>query len=412
MARVWVEDRNGHAAYGRAVSAARKAGRTPPGRYRVRWYDPNGNPKMKTFARKVDAEAERTRMESRLGDGSYRDPAAGRVKFAELAESWLAAQIHLKRSTRNRYQGVLDVHVLPRWGMTPLDRIHFEDIGQWLADMLSGEVTGGRKLSPLSVRKVFVVFSRVLGYAVKSRRIAANPAIGVPLPKAAPADHVYLDDMQVEALADAAGSYRVFILLLAYTGLRWGEASALKVGRVDLAACRAHIVEAYAEDNGRLYLDTPKNHERRSVPIPKFLADELKPHVDGRDDAELLFSAPQGGPLRARNFRQRYFAPAVVAAGLGDLNVTPHKLRHTAASLAIASGADVNVVQSTLGHKSATLTLDTYGHLFPDRLDEVSKKMHKRRAKQLAKAKAKLEKAERKAREAAETMAALEGTAA
>lgn len=65
-----------------------------------------------------------------------------------------------------------------------------------------------------------------------------------------------------------------------------------------------------------------------------------------------------------------------------------------------------------LGHKSATLTLDTYGHLFPDRLDEVSKKMHKRRAKQLAKAKAKLEKAEKKARKAAEEVAALEDDAA
>ncbi|MGW5086529.1 tyrosine-type recombinase/integrase [Streptomyces coelicoflavus] len=181
---------------------------------------------------------------------------------------------------------------------------------------------------------------------------------------------------------------------------------------MDLAACRAHIVEAYVEDNGKLYLDTPKNHERRSVPIPRFLAEELKPHVERRDDEELLFTAPQGGPLRARNFRQRFFAPAVTRAGLGHLKVTPHKLRHTAASLAIASGADVNVVQTMLGHKSATLTLDTYGHLFPDRLDEVSKKMHKRRSKQLAKAKAKLEKAERKAREAAETVAALEEDAA
>ncbi|MFE9505171.1 tyrosine-type recombinase/integrase [Streptomyces anthocyanicus] len=109
---------------------------------------------------------------------------------------------------------------------------------------------------------------------------------------------------------------------------------------------------------------------------------------------------------------QRFFAPAVTRAGLGHLKVTPHKLRHTAASLAIASGADVNVVQTMLGHKSATLTLDTYGHLFPDRLDEVSKKMHKRRSKQLAKVKAKLEKAERKAREAAETVATLEEDAA
>ncbi|WP_258308904.1 tyrosine-type recombinase/integrase [Streptomyces sp. NWU339] len=116
--------------------------------------------------------------------------------------------------------------------------------------------------------------------------------------------------------------------------------------------------------------------------------------------------------MRARNFRQRFFAPAVAKAGLGHLRLTPHKLRHTAASLAIASGADVNVVQSMLGHKSATLTLDTYGHLFPDRLDEVSKKMHKRRSKQLAKAKAELAKAEKRARKAAEAVAALEGSAA
>ncbi|MFE9925816.1 tyrosine-type recombinase/integrase [Streptomyces sp. NPDC005774] len=412
MARVWIEDRVGHNAYGRAVGAAKKAGRTPPGRYRVRWYDPDGKLRMKTLARKVDAEAERTRVESRLADGTYRDPAAARVKFAEVAESWLAAQVHLKRSTRNRYRGVLDVHVIPRWGTTPLDRIRFEDIAEWLADMLSGEAAGGRKLSARSVRKAYVVLSRVLGFAVKSRRLAFNPAAGVPLPKPAPADHVYLDDLQAEALADASGAYRVFILLLAYTGLRWGEASALKVGRVDLDACRAHIVEAYVEDNGKLYLDSPKNHERRSVPIPRFLAEELKPHVEGRGEDELLFTAPQGGPLRARNFRQRFFARAVAKAGLGHLGLTPHKLRHTAASLAIASGADVNVVQSMLGHKSATLTLDTYGHLFPDRLDEVSKKMHKRRAKQLAKAKEKWEKAERKARKAAEAVAALEDATA
>lgn len=65
-----------------------------------------------------------------------------------------------------------------------------------------------------------------------------------------------------------------------------------------------------------------------------------------------------------------------------------------------------------LGHKSATLTLDTYGHLFPDRLDEVSKKMHKRRSKQLAKAKAELAKAEKRARKAAEAVAAWEDPAA
>jgi len=57
----------------------------------------------------------------------------------------------------------------------------------------------------------------------------------------------------------------------------------------------------------------------------------------------------------------------------------PHQLRHTAASLAIASGADVKVVQQMLGHSSATMTIDTYGHLFDDRLDEVGEAMDRAR---------------------------------
>ena len=61
----------------------------------------------------------------------------------------------------------------------------------------------------------------------------------------------------------------------------------------------------------------------------------------------------------------------VAAGAIGIPDLHPHQLRHTAASLAIASGADVKVVQQMLGHASATMTLDTYGHLFEDRLDEV-----------------------------------------
>ncbi|QBI51949.1 Tyrosine recombinase XerD [Streptomonospora litoralis] len=71
-------------------------------------------------------------------------------------------------------------------------------------------------------------------------------------------------------------------------------------------------------------------------------------------------------------------------AGLDGLGLTPHKLRHTAASLAIAAGADVKVVQQMLGHATATMTLDTYGHLFPDRLDEVADAMDAGRMKAAA----------------------------
>jgi integrase len=74
---------------------------------------------------------------------------------------------------------------------------------------------------------------------------------------------------------------------------------------------------------------------------------------------------PAGAELR-----RGYFDRAAKEAGVAGL--VPHELRHTAASLAIASGASVKAVQRMLGHASATLTLDRYGHLFPDEMDALA----------------------------------------
>ncbi len=76
------------------------------------------------------------------------------------------------------------------------------------------------------------------------------------------------------------------------------------------------------------------------------------------------------GALRVQVIRRNVFDPAV--RKIGPSGFHPHELPQTAASLAIASGADVKVVQLMLGHKTATMTLDLYGRLLPDRLDELA----------------------------------------
>ena len=114
------------------------------------------------------------------------------------------------------------------------------------------------------------------------------------------------------------------------------------------------------------------------MPIPKFLVDELRDHVAGKRPDELVFASIRSDqPLRVSTFRQTF---GVAASAIGMPGLHPHQLRHTAASLAIASGADVKVVQQMMGHSSATMTLDTYGHLFEDRLDEVAAAMDAARA--------------------------------
>ena len=123
---------------------------------------------------------------------------------------------------------------------------------------------------------------------------------------------------------------------------------------------------------------TLKNHQRRQVPLPRFLSEELAVHVAGKASGDFVFAAEKGASCTHANFRRMSFDPAVRAAGLEGL--TPHALRHTAAWPAIATGANVKVVQTMLGHQSATMTLDLYGHLLADQLDEVADAMGTARA--------------------------------
>jgi integrase len=385
MARVWVYDRNKTTEYRDAVARAKNNGRKPPGRWMVRYYDRTGKLRSEVAANKVRAEDRRTELEASLTVGTYVDPIAARISFADIADKWIDARQDVRLTTWWKYRGLLDNHVNPRWGDYPLSAVETEDIAVWVASLLKAVKDGGSGLGPSQARHAYRVLSMVLEWCVPAR-LGRNPARGVKLPVRPEAEHVYLTYAQVEVLATASATLRTkydvatacarinrpLILLLAYTGLRWGEAAALRVGRVDLDKRRIRVASTLTEVKGVQQEGLPKNGKRRTVPIPASLVAELRPLVDQRGDSEWLFTTARNMPLRANNWRVREFNAAVKAAKLNTLGLTPHKLRHTAASLAIAAGADVKVLQLMLGHADAAMTLNIYGHLFPDRLDEVA----------------------------------------
>lgn len=396
MAKVWIEDRSSHRDYKAAIVNWREAKtngsrRNPPGRWRVRWYGPDGKPKAKTFAKLPHAEAEKDAITARLDKGSYRDPQSAKAAFQVVAEEWFSSLRRQGRTTKHDYRELLDGYVLPRWSDWQVGAIRWQDVSDWIDHLVSQPGKRGKVLGPARITKIYRVFGMVMKRAVQTGRIAASPATEHELPRLAEEDeHVYLTHEQLERLAEAAGEYRLLVLVLGYCGIRWAEASAITAGRLNIDTRRIRIVQNYTDVRGELALGPVKNHERRSVPLPRSFAEELRDLTDGRAPDALVFTAPEGGPLRYSNFRQRVFGPAVKAAGLGGLGITPHKLRHTAASLAIAAGADVKVVQLMLGHKSAAMTLDVYGHLWPDRLDEVADALDTGRAAALAKLRASL----------------------
>jgi len=153
---------------------------------------------------------------------------------------------------------------------------------------------------------------------------------------------VFLTHLQLRDLASEAGSWRVFVLLLGYTGLRWGEATALRVCDIDLARRRIDVRRAFSDVGGRVVLGTPKSHLSRTVPIPRFLAREISAAVIGKNADDLVFTMPGGSVLRLSNWRRAVFLPPRARARL-SVRFRIHDLRHTAASLMktarVASGA-------------------------------------------------------------------------
>lgn len=164
------------------------------------------------------------------------------------------------------------------------------------------------------------------------------------------------------------------MLFLAYTGLRWGEATGLRVRHVDTLRRRVKVEENAVLVAGLIHVGTPKTHRSRSVPYPEFLALPIAKLAEGKSRDDLLFG---DGKIHVKlpASRNGWFTGAVARVRAADKTfprITPHDLRHTAASLAVQAGAHVKAVQRMLGHASAAMTLDTYADLFDDDLDAVA----------------------------------------
>jgi integrase len=333
----------------------------------------------RVFDKYDDARRYLIKYENAKITGTYVDPNRSKIKMGEWCDEWLKGQGHLKLGTKIKYAGIVERHVKARFGSTPLSKINHSDVQSWINELVGPT---GSRLASGSVRYVHRVLYLILELAVRDGRLASNPAKGVRLPRLAKDEKRFLTHDQVWALADAAAEYpipevgeqyRVLILLLAYTGLRWGEASGLKVKRLDLLRRRLTVAETLVEVRGHLHTSTPKNHQAREVPIPSFLVDLLAPLLADKAKDDLVFTTWRGRPLRNLNFRRDVFDKAASDAGLSG--TTPHDLRHTAASLAVSAGANLKAVQRMLGHSSATLTLDTYAGLFDDDLDGVASRL-------------------------------------
>ena len=352
--------------------------------WRVRWRDGTRN-RARTFDRKADAVAFEAEVRRRRVAGDLQQLEAGRETLQQFAEEWwrLYAIPNLARTTLASYAALWDAHVLPRLGATPLRELDPLSLAAFRAELTDAGIGAA------SVRRVMVILQGILERAVEWQRIPGNPARAVRKPPqrreraVQPLAPLAVERIRARLLDNGRLRDATLMSVLAYAGLRPGEALALTWGHVRERTILVERAVALGE------LKTTKTARTRTVRLLAPLAADLSEWRigEGRPADEALVFPGRGGGLSSddawRYWRRRVFTPAAKAVGL-DSAVRPYDLRHSFVSLLIAEGANVVEVARQAGH-SPTMTLSTYAHLFDEQagVDHQPAEDQIRRARQL-----------------------------
>lgn len=356
----------------------------------VDWFDFSGRRRRRQFAKRKDADAHRVKIEGEMAGGTYRAGAAEKT-LADLAADYLKAcqrrSERGERFTRHHLatvRGHVSNHILHDEhgiGGVRLDRLSTGLVNDF-RDRLR---TGG--LTVATTRKVLSTLALMLDFAREKDLLAVNVARGVKVigrrdegsKKITPPSKAAMRAL----IAAADPDFRVRLVFAAATGVRAGELHALRWRHIDFGKGEASIetrVDAYGEE------DTTKTAAGvRTIPLSSAHVKELKAwrirsRFSGAGD--LVFPNQKGGYEGHANMVKRRFHPLCETAELGehvaageDENGEPitrfnpsinwHALRHFAVSTWIEAGLSPKTVQTFAGHSSLQVTMDRYGHMFP-----------------------------------------------
>lgn len=350
-------------------------------RYKVRYVDPAGKERSKSFPDKKKRLAEDFlhKVEDEKNRGSYLDPKAGKVLLRDYAERWVQSQ-SFEESTRELTAYRMRLHVYPHLGDKFLDGITATDVREWDRTLQEKGLAG-------SYRQVlFAHLHAVLNAAVDDEKIRKNPcsAASVRKPQATARKIVPWTPERVHAVHEAmADRYKVTVPLGAGLGLRQGEVFGLAVDDIDFESGEVHVQRQVKLVGNKPCFAPPKRGKTRTVPLPDSVGKALTDHMERFPPlaVTLPWKQPGGEPVTARVivysrertqawrpvFNQWTWLPALEKAGVERVPRMDgfHALRHFYASTLLDAGETITALASYLGHADPGFTLRVYTHLLP-----------------------------------------------
>ena len=328
-------------------------------RWRARYVENAGKEHTRHFDRKVDAQKWLKEAMASIVRGDHVAPKVARLTVGEWSDNWLDGYRTRRKSTVRQAEVHLKL-IKEHFGAVPLASVKPSDIRGWTA-RLKAEGRADSYVYALHAR-----LAQLFSDAVHDGIVPRNPCSRRTSPGTGKQRPYVATTEQIWALHNAVpAGLRPAILLGAHAGLRLAEAAALRPEDVDFI--RGVVSPAIQWPNEPLKSDTSKT----PIPIPNELSLELSAAV-ARGRGLTLVTAEDGRPIAGPWAIERAVRDARAKVEGLPAQFRFHDLRHYFASLLIASGLDVKVVQARLRHASAKTTLDTYGHLWPDK-DESSR---------------------------------------
>jgi integrase len=344
------------------------------------------------FTTQTAAQHELNELIAKLNAGTF-VPDAG-ITVGQWLQQWLAELPILggargkpvKASTITGYADHVRLYLEPMLG-----RIRLRDLRPAHVQRMVTELTAGER-SATTVVRVHAALSSALARALKRGLIAYNPAAraGIDLPAARKPKVNPWTGAELGVFLDSVGGHRMGALfeVMAYTGMRRGEAMGLRWSDVDFAKRELTVRQQIKEPRGRkpacpvcgavhpgAEFDTPKSEGRDGTPIElddvtvgALLAHKLAQDAEKAEwgdayvDHDLVFARPNGDPLNT-NMVHKTFHKLIDDAKLRRIRL--HDLRHGHASLMLAGGVELELVSKRIGHSSQRITADMYQHLLP-----------------------------------------------
>jgi integrase len=261
-----------------------------------------------------------------------------------------------------RYGELTRIHIKPALGKAKLSKLDPLRVQSFYRSKLD------EGLSAATVVKIHSTLSKSLKQAVRWRLIPLNVCESVTPPRIARTEIASLDARQMKALLRAAEGTDLNALwvLLATTGLRIGEALALRWDDLDSRARTPRVNRTVF----RNVVSQPKTKgSRRTIKLSGLAIGALGQHPR---TAELMFCTGSGRSINPSNLRNRSWKRLIGCAGLPP-STRLHDIRHSTATLLLSRGVPVKVVSEMLGHADVGITLSVYAHVLPDMQDEAAR---------------------------------------